>query len=92
MPSLKGDVYRPHIVIGDPKQRWAKLGPGNEATEDYLGVSFHEGPEELPLRQEAVVTLTLMYYPYEGYDKLTAGTTFTLREGAKVVAFGKVIE
>ncbi len=61
-------------------------------TEDYLGVSFHDGPAELPLGQEAAVTLTLMYYPYEGYDKLTAGTTFTLREGPRVVAFGKVVE
>jgi hypothetical protein len=36
------------------------------------------------------VVLTLMYFPHRMYDKLTAGATFTVREGSKIVGHGEI--
>jgi hypothetical protein len=87
---LSGNRYRPHLVIGDPSQREAKMKDGNRLPEEYIGVAFHEGPTTPDAGKELVVVLTLMYFPHPMYGKLHAGTTFTVREGSKVVGYGTV--
>jgi hypothetical protein len=89
--ALSGDVYRPHLVIGDPSQRHPLLAEGNRLTEEYLGVAFHLGPIDGAAGSEIKVTLTLMYYPRVSYENLKPGVTFTVREGSKIVGFGSVL-
>ena len=87
---MSGDSYRPHIVIGDPSQREA-IQDGNRLTEEYLGVTFHSGPEEVKIGEELRVELLLLFYPHPAYDNLKSGVTFTVREGPHIVAFGSVL-
>jgi hypothetical protein len=89
--ALSGDVYRPHLVTGDPSQRRPLLAEGDRLTEEYLGVAFHQGPVDGAAGSEMKATLTLMYYPRVSYEKLKPGVTFTVREGAKIVGFGSVL-
>lgn len=88
--ALSGDSYRPHMVIGDPSQRKAVLD-GNRVVEEYLGVTFHSGPDEFKVREELRVELLLLFYPHPAYDNLKSGVTFTVREGARIVAYGSVL-
>jgi hypothetical protein len=81
----------PHIVVGDPSQREAQIGPGSLLTERYLGVWVKDAPDELSPGKSADVTLVLMYWPEEKYEDVSPGATFTLREGPKVVGFGQVL-
>jgi hypothetical protein len=81
----------PHIVLGDPSQREAKIGAGNLLTERYLGVWIRDAPDELSPGQSAEVALVLMYWPNENYEDVVPGVTFTLREGPKVVGFGQIL-
>ena len=80
----------PHVVLGDPNQREARI---SEMTikEHYLGVLVGDGPDEIPPGGSAEVTLKLMYWPEEEYEHLIPGATFTLREGPKIVGFGRVL-
>ena len=36
------------------------------------------------------VVLALLYYPHQMYEELQPGVTFTVREGAQIVAYGTV--
>jgi len=81
----------PHIVLGDPAQREALAGPGNTLTERYLGVLVSSASDELVPNQVTEVRLELMYWPEERYDGVAPGATFTLREGPKIVGFGRVL-
>jgi hypothetical protein len=87
---LSGDQYRPHLVIGDPSQREAKVADGNWLSEEYIGVAFHQGPTTPEAGKELAVVLTLMCFPHPMHGKLNAGTTFTVREGSNVVGYGTV--
>jgi hypothetical protein len=80
----------PHVVVGDPKQREARIS-GNTVTERYLGVLVTDVPDEIPPGGAAEITLRLMYWPEEKYEQLVSGATFTLREGMKIVGFGQVL-
>jgi hypothetical protein len=81
----------PHIVLGDPSQREAHVGAGNEITEAYLGVLVEDAPDEWSAGESAEVTLVLMYWPDEQYVDVVPGATFTLREGPKIVGFGQIV-
>jgi hypothetical protein len=81
----------PHIVIGDPSQRVAHVGPGNQLLEDYLGVLLHDAPDEWRPGQSVSGTLILMYWPGQRYDSVIPGATFTLREGPNIVGFGRIL-
>ncbi len=85
--ALLGDTYRPHLVIGDLNQRKAIVENGNRLTEEYIGVAFHDGPAVPEVGTKMIVTLTLLFFPYE---QLQPGVTFTVREGPRIVAFGTV--
>lgn len=88
--ALSGDHYRTHIVIGPSEQRIALVDDRGWGTEEYIGVAFHNGPPMPRLGTEMTVVVSLMYFPHRMYDKLTPDVTFTVREGPKVVAYGKV--
>ena len=84
--------YRPHVVVGDPTQREASVRDGDVLTEEYLGVTFLDGPEVIQPSDSCMVTMSLMYYPNVDYSGLLPGRTFTLREGGRIVGFGRVIK
>ena len=81
--------YRPHIVVGDPKQRRA-LTAGNVIQETYLGVAFLSGPERFEAGEPFLAEIALIFYPHPVYDSVVPGATFTIREGTVVVGFGEV--
>lgn len=77
--------YRPHLVIQDP-------GLGTAVGGDRcLGVAFVDGPEKPRPSQFERYRLRLLYYPTVDYSGLTPGTTFTIREGSRIVGSGTVI-
>jgi hypothetical protein len=82
-------MYRPHIVIGDPNQRKAVV-LGNEIRETYLGVIFVAGPEDVRVGELIEAEAELMYYPLPEHDAVVPGATFTMREGARIVGYGRV--
>lgn len=59
--------------------------------EELLGVQFDEGPPQPEVETPLLVTLSLMFWPHPGYDKLQPGSTFTVREGPTIVGYGKVL-
>jgi len=83
--------YMPHIVLGDPSQRQAIVGPKNTIAERYLGVWITDAPEELIPGRTVEVNFKLMYWPEESYGGIAPGATFTLREGPNVVGFGSIL-
>lgn len=89
--------YRPHIVIGDPNQRKAviieKDGFKNYIDEFYQGISFWKGPEfeTVPVNEQFEAIFKLMYYPEHKYENVIPNATFTIREGPKIIGFGKVL-
>jgi hypothetical protein len=87
---LHGLQYRPHIVIGDPAQKDAIVGPNRVLTEEYLGVAFASGPTPAPIGEQIRVQMMLIYWPSVDYGKAQPGATFTLREGARIVGHGRI--
>jgi len=91
-PRILNEKYRPHLVVGSPKQRLVIVKPGtNENTEHYLGVNFKQGPQNYKADEMIKAELNLVYYPEELYVELQPGATFTIREGGKIVGYGTVI-
>jgi len=60
-------------------------------TEHHLGVWGAEAPDEIAPGDTAEITMRLMYWPEEKYDQLIPGAMFTVREGPKIVGFGRVV-
>jgi hypothetical protein len=89
-PAINGPQYRPHLVVGDPCQRKAVTDDANNSVEDYFGVYFAGDGEVLEPGPAHLVRLVPLYAPEIEYGKLVPGTTFTVREGHRVVAFGVV--
>ena len=85
----ENSTYRPHIVIGDPTQRCA-ITVGNEIRETYLGLVFVSGPEDVRFGEPVEAEAALLYYPQPEHDSVVQGATFTIREGPKVVGYGRV--
>jgi hypothetical protein len=69
--------YMPHAVV--------------EGHSEYLGVRFVSGPA-VAAGQPGRFELALIYHPEVDYSALTQGTSITIREGARVVARGQVLE
>lgn len=84
--------YRPHVVVGDINQRKAILDENNYGVEEYLGISFFDGPEIIEPDVAIITKMVLMYFPENKYEKLIPNATFTIRQGAQVVGFGSVIK
>ncbi len=84
--------YRPHIVIGDVSRREPLFKAGTrELDEEYLGVQFRPCQQRLDPGNTAKLILDLMYYPMVDYSKVQPNAEFTVREGPKIVGFGKVL-
>jgi len=87
--------YRPHIVIEERANRVAKIEiiEGRKRVADlYQSVGFWEGPHPLPIGQSVPITMILFYAPDQyDYPNVIAGATFTLREGAKIVGHGVIM-
>jgi hypothetical protein len=89
---IQGRQYRPHIVLGPTSQRRAIVAEGNLLAEQYLGVVFWSGPDQLLPGVPAQVSLALAYFedaPAQ-YAGVVPGAPFTLREGGSIVGFGVV--
>jgi hypothetical protein len=84
-------TYRPQVVVQDRQVRQARVRDGNVVDEPYLGVTFLDGPREIRFGEPAKVLLGLDY-PNVDYSSLSVGAAFTVREGAKIVGHGIVIE
>ena len=84
--------YRPHIVVGDPRQRVTTVGPDGKSTEQYLGINFMGCGRVLMPGQEHEVEFALVYHPRVDYSEVVKGATFTVREGGRVVAFGQITD
>jgi hypothetical protein len=65
---------------------------GNTVDERYLAVSFLDGPRQFGFGENIRCVLRLNYFPDVDYAELTPGTSFTVREGARIVAHGVVLE
>lgn len=90
-PAKNSSLYRAYLVVSDPNRRVAcKAGENRTLTEDYLAVSFSgEGGPMLP-NQPYDVRILLIFYPHPAYGALVSGATFTIREGPKIVGYGRV--
>lgn len=95
---LRSFQYRPHIVVGDPRQRerrediLSKAQLIREGDGEYLGVVFSDVDREPKEGEEMTVELVFMYFPQVTYRDAVPGATFTLREGARIVGFGEILE
>ena len=89
-PPVLSSRYRPHIVIQSPDIRHATVDDGGICREQYLGVCFVCAPDDYRLGQSVEVTLDLMYHPRVDYGAVQPGSTFTIREGGRVVGYGRV--
>lgn len=96
--ALKNYRYRPHIVIGNPMFRETRSEVLNEAQlihegdGDYLGIAFRDTSNEPEIGLEITVIFAFMYFPQVTYKDAIPGATFTLREGARIVGFGRILE
>jgi hypothetical protein len=77
----------PHLVVESIDTRQVFQPDDRE----YLGVRFTSGSQECFAGQVCSVSLELMYYPQVNYDRLSVGTTFTIREGPCIVGYGRVL-
>lgn len=84
--------YRPHFVVQDRHERAAEFSRGNDLGDKYLGVTTVAGPQEVVFGAPRRCTVALVYFPKVSYSKLIVGATFTIREGARVVGHGVVLE
>ncbi len=89
---LSSRKYLPHLVVGDPLQRIPILGKYRQITEEYLGVAFIEGPDRVEFDKKITARLALIYFPKNDYKNLVPGASFTIREGALIVGYGRVME
>ena len=95
---LRSLKYRPHIVVGDRKQRVQRkkviLDPQTiyECDGEHLGVVFSDVDREPKEGEEIIAELGFTDYPQVTYRDAVPGATFTLREGARIVGFGEILE
>lgn len=86
-----GASYRPHLVAQDRSVRHARM-QGNAVDENYFPITFVEGPKPIVFGEAARFVLRLDYFPDVDYAAFVTDASFTVREGACVVAHGVVLE
>ena len=92
LPSFdKQPWYRPHIVIQDSDVRSATVEANGVGNESYLGVQFIDGPTHPRFGHSEHFTVQLMYHPRVDYSDVLAEARFTIREGARIIGFGRVL-
>jgi hypothetical protein len=88
LDGTRASSYRPHLVVGDSTHdvHW----PDGSLGKDYIGVAFVGGPNHVSLG-ETVAARCIFMFPDQDNSGVVPGATFTLREGARIVAEGKVV-
>lgn len=95
---MRSKKYRPHIVIGDPTDRELRedvLSNAQliyEGDGQYLGVAFSDVDQEPNVGVAVTCVVDLIYFPQVSYRDVRLGAVFTLREGARVVGYGKIVK
>ena len=84
--------YRPHIVLQPTDVRTAIMDADRVIREDYLAVQFESKLATRSDKRRAIYELSLLNYQTLNYSNITIGSSFTVREGAKIVAFGTVLD
>ena len=93
LPIMEVDAkYRPHVVVQERSVRSAIIDGDRVIREPYLGVEFCSVSNETDDNLTNVYELALMYHPQVDYTELVEHATFTVREGGKIVAHGKVLD
>src|SRR4051794_13377399 len=91
LPRLEGaDHYRPHLVVTGSGSDSSAVDDANVADADYLGVELLSTSEEFIPGEIANVEFQLLSSPAVNYARLQPGTQFTIREGSRIVGFGRV--
>jgi hypothetical protein len=83
--------YMPHLVVQAPEVREAAI-VDNRPVEEYLGVCFTDGPADYRQGEPGRFWMDLMYYPASLYEDLQEAATFTVREGHRIVGYGRVLK
>jgi hypothetical protein len=94
-PAAYQGGFRPHIVLQPRETRQAKIEMRDgrkQIVDEYLGVAFWSGPHPVPISQPFTLVMVLMYAPHSAYDRVVPDAEFTIREGAKIVAHGRVLK
>jgi hypothetical protein len=60
--------------------------------EENLGVAFWSGPDLIPISQSFPVVMLLLHPSHPAFDLVIPDKEFTIREGEKIVAHGKVVK
>lgn len=90
-PNFTGPrQYMPHIVVQPREVRQAIADDEGVGKELYEGIEFIERPADYRVGTPGLFVFNLMYYPQHRYPSVQPGATFTVREGAKIVAHGMV--
>jgi hypothetical protein len=95
---LKSLKYRPHIVIGDPQEREMReavlenIQVIHEGDGQYLGVAFSDVDRDPVENEKLQCEVAYMYFPNVTYRQAVKGARFTLREGARSVGFGEILD
>lgn len=76
IPNLNSEKYMPHLVI--------------KGTKTFLGIVFESSDIKNFNENGKAIIRTL--YDLDLYNNLLVGTEFTIREGNKIVGFGKIIK
>jgi hypothetical protein len=87
--------YRPHIVLQPKETRQAKIklsAKQKQIVDEYLGVAFWSGQDPIPVSQPFTVVMRLIYAPHPAYGQIAPCAEFTIREGSRIVGYGKVIK
>jgi hypothetical protein len=85
---IQGRMVPVEYADGTRGEEWAE----NYGVEEHLGVFFESGPEDGRIGEPLLVTLLLPFWQaIPEYGKFQPGATFTLREGATIVGYGKAI-
>ena len=78
MPFLKGGGYRPHLIV--------------PPSEEMLGIEFIDGPEQMIAPDQPISAIARLAYQGISYTSLCPGAKFQIREGARTVGHGCVID
>jgi hypothetical protein len=87
--------YRPHIVLQSRETRLAniEIRDGKRwCVGEYLAVAFWSGPYPIPILQPFTIIMLLMYAPHPAYNRVIPDAEFTIREGPKIAAHGRVLK
>lgn len=85
---ITGAMLPVEYADGTKGEEWSD----NYCPEEHIGVRFEYGPHEAAIGKPFVTTLSVPFWSDTPlFRKINPEATFTLREGHRIVGFGKVI-